>query len=739
MPDKIIGHIHRVTYRNPQNDYCVVKVKLAVEAQKMLFDREIDPDKTITVTGELSMLREDDQVSITGEWKTHSKYGTFLEATQVEVHPPTSLEGLKKFLASPHFKGIGPALAEALVEKFGDELPDVIEKQPAKLRRVKGITEVKADVLKESWANTKRVRAEMIDLQAIGLTANLAQKVISHYSSNAVEIVKNNPYQLAQDIWGVGFNKADDIAQKLGLGNNHPFRVRSGIQFALSNALDDGHVYLPMDDLLNKAQELLKVELLDVRRELEFLLGNGDILVDQRVSPQAVYLKQIAKTESEVSERLTDLSRASIEESRLTVLKDIDLEKAVKDIETDRQISLAPEQRAAIKIALAKPLSVLTGGPGTGKSTAINTLVRIANNYGLRVALTAPTGRAAKRLSEVTGQAATTLHRLLKIKPFEDPTYHAGNPLPFDLVVVDESSMLDLQLTHYLLQALAHGTHLLLVGDADQLPSVQAGNILADLISSEKFPVTALRTIFRQAQGSAIIENAHRIRDGEFPKVLPHPTDFYLFPADDLEQARQEIVSLVTDRIPSQFGYQPLKDIQVLAPLYKTLAGVAQLNNDIQDRLNPNRRGRFEIKFGNQVFRENDRVMQLRNNYDKDVFNGEVGIIQSIQKVDGETRILIRFDDRVVDYEFDELRELTLAYAVSVHKSQGSEYPVVVMPILTSHYIMLQRNLLYTAVTRAKKLVVLVGSKRAIFIALNNDKPQLRYSGLVERLNNLRD
>ncbi len=790
--EKVSGVVHRVTYKNDSNGYAILKIVPSRDSEKKLFDIESDPNQTITVTGNIAMLKKGEEVDFLGEWKNHPKYGTFLDVKQFHVDTPTSIEGLKRFLATDYFKGIGDKTAQTLIEKFGEKLPETIENSPTKLASIKGITKEKAQNIHESWMKAKNIRDEMIALQGIGLSTSTAQKVITAYPGEGVKKIRENPYQLAQDIWGVGFVKADEIARTMGFEVTHPFRIRAGIRFTLYKAIDNGHMYLPYSELVDSAMKILGVNKPQIETQLKEMIDSEELISTPMSNYKAIYLAKYYEVEKELARRLSELSTGETEiaspdadvpkdvssviakqsrsdllwrsndnrdyrvenlrfpprndgqsgdkesapSSRATTWRgDLDLSKDLEEIEKERGFSLDPKQGEAVKMVFNNKVSVLTGGPGTGKSTTIDTIVRIAQKHSLSVALTAPTGRAAKRMEEVSSYPAYTIHRLLRLQPGEIAAYNEDNPLLYDVIIVDEASMLDSFLALHLLKAIKPGAHLLLVGDADQLPSVQAGNVLHDIIESGRFPVISLDVIFRQAKESAIIQNAHKIKNGVFPQLLPHPTDFYLFEIEDLEDVANEIVSLVTDRLPKQFKLDAKKDIQVMAPLYKTKSGVTELNKLIQAQLNPKSHKKNEVKYGFTVFREGDRVMQLRNNYEKDVYNGDVGIIVGIESGDN-IRLLVEFPDKPApkEYKDDQVRELTLAYAVSVHKSQGSEYPAVVMPITTSHYIMLQRNLLYTAVTRAKKLVVLVGSKRAIHIALNNDKPQKRYSGLARQI-----
>ena len=724
------GIVQRITYQNKENGYCVLKIKPTQDSTRQLFDVENDADQLITVTGSLLMLKEGDEVDFLGEFKEHEKYGTFLDVQKFHIHPPSSVAGLEKFLANDHFKGIGPKTAEKLVDKFGEQLPQVIENEPDQLAKIKGITRQKATEIHEAWIKAQSIRDEMIALQGMGLTPLVAQKVITEYAEDAVQKVRENPYQLAQDIWGVGFAKADQIAQEIGFEHDHPYRIQSGLYYTLLSALDDGHMYLPREELVDAAQKILGLNQQEVVAQLDFSIKEGALIeiTDQSDSP--VYIKKYYEYEQELAQLLVKLKECK--EHSLDEVEEKDIDRFLATQEDEQHLQLNSAQLNAIKSVFSNTVTILTGGPGTGKTTTVDTLIRILHEQGATVALAAPTGRAAKRLEELTGYPAQTLHRLLKLKPNEIAGFNQTNPLPYDVVVVDEVSMLDTFLALNLIRAIKPGTHLLLVGDADQLPSVQAGNVLHDLIASNQFRTIKLTEIFRQAQDSAIIRNAHRIQHGQFPELPAHPTDFYLFNHDDIGEVAEQIVELVTSRIPKQFKYDPRNEIQVMAPLYKTKAGVTELNAQLQAKLNPKSNQKNEVKLSFQTLREGDRVMQLRNNYEKEVFNGDIGTVVGIENKDN-IKLTVEFADLGnVEYKNEQVRELTLAYAVSVHKSQGSEYPVVVMPIITSHYIMLQRNLLYTGVTRARKLVILVGTKKAIYIALNNDKPQHRYTGLTQ-------
>jgi len=733
--ETVSGIVARVTYQNSENGYSVMRVEPTSSTQSNLFDKEHDSEERITVTGNLALLKAGDVVDFTGEWTNHAKYGTQFTVDSFHIHSPTTKIGLTKFLASDHFKGIGEKLAQELIDTFGESLPQVIEHDHHKLTAIRGITRQKSEIIKEAWEKAKDTREQNILLQGMGLTPNLTHKVIDMYGAKAAEKITENPYQLAQDVWGVGFKRADEIGKNIGFTHDHAYRISAGISYSLIKALDDGHMFLPFEELTNQAQQILSVDLVKVEGQIQAMLTNGVLVLDRDVSYNAIYLKAFHKAEDELATLLQKLDEPHDDDPFAKVpLKEISglLESAVTDT------ALSSEQAMAVKTALTNPVSILTGGPGTGKSTTLNTLIKILEEVGKSYVLTAPTGRAAKRLAEISDRTSYTVHRLLKLQPGEVAAFNAEDPLKYDIVIVDEVSMLDTFVMKALIAAVKPGSHIFLVGDADQLPSVQAGNVLSDIIHSKRFPVVTLTQVFRQAQESDIIMNAHRIKEGMGPEFKTENTDFYFIEVDTVEDARASIVDLVSNRIPTEFGFNPYEDIQVLAPLYKTPAGVSQLNIDLQQTLNPKKRGKNEIPFGYTMFREGDRVMQLKNNYEKDVFNGDVGIVRDISVFDGSPEVSVSFGSgyqvHTVKYAREELMELTLAYAASVHKSQGSEYPVVVMPMVTSHYIMLQRNLLYTGITRAKNLVMLVGQKKALYMALKNDTPMKRYSGLKKRL-----
>jgi len=747
-PDTLSGSVERVTYYNPENGYSVLRLKPDSPRKIPGLSR----DGLATVVGNLPELSPGEHLLLSGRWITHSRHGLQFQVEICEQTLPATLAGMRRYLGSGLVKGIGPRLAERIVAQFGDRTLDVIESQPERLVEAADIGPKRAGLIARAWQEQKQVKEIMLFLHSHGVSTNLAVKIYKQYGDQALPVVRDDPYRLARDIYGVGFLTADRIARSLGLPADHPTRIEAGLVYALNEMSDDGHVYSPQVMLAERAVQLLQVPAELIQPALQRLAQDERVReetipyvvetprqvetphrsISTHVSEaggvyglQAVYLAPLYYSEVGAAERLRSLARTI--PSRLS-----DLPPAF--ITLDPQLS--PQQAEAIRSALSHPLSVLTGGPGTGKTTALRALIAVVEAAGKRCALASPTGRAAKRLAEATGRPASTIHRLLGFSPGEGFKHNLENPLPVDLLVVDEASMLDQTLAYSLLKAIEAGTHLLLVGDVDQLPSVGAGDVLRDVIASGVAPVARLEVIFRQAAGSQIITNAHRINQGQmplFPKGDTSPgSDFYLFPAETPEDAASWVQQVVCQRIPGKFGLDPRQEIQVLAPMYRGPAGVHALNQALQAALNPPAAHRPEKSLFGQLFRLGDRVMQVQNNYDKDVFNGDIGVVAGLDMVD--QLLSVNFDGRRVDYDWSEADQLVLAYAISVHKGQGSEFPAVVVPVLTSHYLMLQRNLLYTAVTRAKVLCVLVGSRKAIGIAVRNNKVAERFTALDWRL-----
>jgi exodeoxyribonuclease V alpha subunit len=737
--DRISGSVERITYYNPENGYSVIRLQ---PDQRRL--PGIHRDGLATVVGNLPELTPGEHIRLQGQWVNHPKHGAQFQIETCEQVLPATVQGIRRYLGSGLIKGIGPRLAERIVARFGKDTLQVIEGTPERLADVQDIGPKRTRLIARAWQDQKQVKDIMLFLHSYGISTNLAVKIYKQYGDQSLQIVRLDPYRLAQDIYGVGFRTADRIAQSLGLPSDHPSRIEIGITYTLNEMSGEGHVYTPMEVLVGQAAELLEVGNELIPPAIDRLVLSNRVCLDhlppeEAYSPdmiskprqvaentggytlQAVYLTPLYYGEMGVAERLNALNRtipsnlSNIPPSFLRI-----------------DPNLSAEQQDAVRKALSHPVSVLTGGPGTGKTTAIKALITALEEGHKRYALAAPTGRAAKRLSEATGRPASTIHRLLGFSPAEGFKHNLENPLPVDMLVIDEASMLDLILTNTLLKALQPGTHLLLVGDVDQLPSVGAGDVLRDVIRSGVAPVTRLSVIFRQAAGSLIITNAHRINRGEIPVFKQEDTDFFLFAAETAEEAADWVTDVVSQRIPSKFRFRPKEDIQVLAPMYRGPAGVDTLNSRLQAVLNPPTPNKPEKSLFGQVFRLGDKVMQIQNNYDKEVFNGDIGVFTRIDLVDQSLEV--NFEDRRVTYDWSEADQLVLAYAVSVHKAQGSEFPVVVLPLLTAHYVMLQRNLLYTAITRAKKLCVLVGNRRAISIAVRNNKVAQRYSALDWRL-----
>lgn len=723
--DTLSGSLERVTFYNPENGYSVLRLRP---------DHDdipgINRQGLVTVTGNLPELSPGEHLRLHGEWVNHPKHGLQFNVETLEQAIPATVEGLRRYLGSGLLRGIGPKLAERIVDHFGTNTLEVIENHPERLRQVADIGPKRTRLIVAAWEEQKQIKDIMLFLHAHGVTTNLAIKIYKQYGDQALAVVQGDPYQLARDIYGVGFKTADRIAQALGLPADHPTRIEAGLLYLLEHMLDEGHVYAPRTELTNQASELLDVEIHLVPPAIERLAENQSVVLESLlleegggIAPHnAVYLTPYYYAERGVAERLRALAAAL--PSRLS-----DLPPAFTPIDTS---ALSTEQEQAVRTALSHPVSVLTGGPGTGKTTTIQALIAALEAGDKRYALAAPTGRAAKRLSQATDRPASTLHRLLEFSPQEGFTRNVDNPLAIDLLVIDEASMLDLPLANSVLKALQPGTHLLLVGDVDQLPSVGAGDVLRDVIASGVAPLTRLSTIFRQAADSHIIANAHHINQGEMPRFPKASQDFFRFPANTQEEAADWIVDLVTQRIPERFDLHPRDHIQVMAPMYRGPAGVTALNTRLQAALNPPALLKPERALFGQTFRPGDKLMQIKNNYDKGVFNGDIGFLQEISPVDHT--LTVNFEGRPLVYDFSEADQLVLAYAISVHKSQGSEFPAVILPILTHHYIMLQRNLLYTAVTRAEKLCVLVGNPKAIAIAVKNNKVAQRHSALAWRL-----
>ncbi|MDR5694657.1 MAG: ATP-dependent RecD-like DNA helicase [Armatimonadota bacterium] len=716
-PGTLQGTVERITYVNEETGYVVAR--LEVPGRKEL----------VTVVGNLASVSPGETLRLYGRWIIHPRYGKQFQAERYESVVPATLTGIEKYLGSGLIKGIGPIFARRLVEAFGLDTFRVIEEEPHQLLKVEGIGPIRKARIVQSWAEQREIREVMVFLQSHGVSTAYAVKIFKAYGSRAISIVKENPYRLAQDIHGIGFVTADRIAQALGIPKDSPLRVQAGILYVLHELADEGHVYAPYGELMKRCRVALEVDESLLAQAVETLQREGRIIVEEREDgAKAIYLEPLHVAEVNVARRLLALAQTPFPKIS------IDVERAIAWAEQQQGFSFAEAQKEAIRKALTTKVLVITGGPGTGKTTILRAIVAILEKKKLNIALAAPTGRAAKRMSEATGREAKTLHRLLEWSPQEGRFLrNQERPLEVDLVAVDECSMIDILLMNSLLRALPLQAILILVGDADQLPSVGPGTVFRDIIASGAIPVVALREIFRQARESLIVVNAHRVNNGLMP-ILPaegkSPSrDFLFIPKETPEEIFQEILTLVGQRLPREFGLDPLEEVQVLSPMHKGIIGAAQLNQALQNLLNPHGR---DVRRGASPFRVGDKVMQIRNNYEKEVFNGDIGRIVGVDLEDQE--VVVRFEDRTVSYDFTELDELVLAYAISVHKSQGSEYPAVILPLHPSHYVMLQRNLLYTAITRGKRLVVLVGTKKALVLAVKTVRTQKRWSHLEARL-----
>lgn len=728
------GVLERITYANEENGYTVARVAPA---------RGRDSGgELLTVVGALLGAQPGESLRMEGRWGSHPSYGRQFTVENYTTVLPATIQGIRRYLGSGLIKGIGPRIAERIVAHFGVDTLDVIEEDAGRLIEVPGLGPKRTRKIAAAWEEQKAIKEVMVFLQSVEVSTSIAVRIYKKYGDDSIAVVREEPYRLAADVWGIGFLTADRIAQAVGIPHDSPQRVKAGLQYALSQSADQGNCYLPEQRLLADAVKLLQVDTGLLIECLAELAGEEEGVVreslpdpeDPESTVAAVYLVPFHRAELSLAGQLRRLLRAA--EDRLGAFAEVDWTKALEWLAGRTGAELAPEQQAAVRLALTEKVAVLTGGPGCGKSFTVRSVVELARAKKARVVLAAPTGRAAKRLAELTGAEASTVHRLLELKPGGDAAWDRDRPLEADLVVVDEASMLDLLLANKLVKAVPPGAHLLLVGDVDQLPSVGAGEVLRDLLS-EGGPVPSVRLtrIFRQAQQSGVVTNAHRVNSGA-PPITSGMADFFLFPEEDTEEAGRLTVDVVARRIPAKFGLDPRRDVQVLAPMHRGPAGAGALNGLLQQALTPARPDLPEKRFGGRVFRVGDKVTQVRNNYDKGangVFNGTVGVVTALDS-DEQRLTVLTDEDEEVGYDFDELDELAHAYAVTIHRSQGSEYPAVVIPVTTSAWMMLQRNLLYTAITRAKRLVVLVGSRRALGQAVRTVSAGRRCTGLDYRL-----
>jgi len=720
--------LERVTYANEETGYTIARVATDRSGTDLL-----------TVVGSLLGVQPGESLRLLGRWGSHPRYGRQFEVDSFTTVLPATIQGIERYLGSGLIKGIGPKMAARIVGHFGADTLRVIEEQPARLVEVAGLGPKRTAMIGAAWEEQRAIKEVMVFLQGVGVSTSLAVRIYKKYGDASVSVVRNEPYRLAADVWGIGFKTADTIARAVGIPHDSPQRVQAGIQYTLSEAADNGHCYVPEPNLAADAAQILAVSVDLVRACLDELAAAEGVVREPVPNPSsdgatipAVYLVPFHRAETSLAAGLMRLLNSRAD--RMPGFATVDWAKALTWLHTRTGTELASEQEQAVRLALTAKVAVLTGGPGCGKSFTVKSVITLAAAKKATIVLAAPTGRAAKRLTELTGHPAATVHRLLQLRPGGDPTYDRDNPIDADLIVVDEASMLDLILANKLIRAVPAGAHLLLVGDVDQLPSVGAGEVLRDVLAADHIPQVRLTRIFRQAQQSGVVVNAHRINAGQPPVFGEHP-DFYLFPVEEPEATAEAVVDIVARRLPRRFGIRP-RDVQVLTPTHRGPAGAGNLNIVLQQALAPARDGEPERRHGARVFRSGDKVIQIRNNYDKGaagVFNGTVGTVTALSTVDRQ--LTVRTDeDEDIGYDFDELDELQHAYAITVHRSQGSEYPAVVIPLTMAAYTLLQRNLLYTAVTRAKTLVVLVGSRKALAIAVRTAGTGRRHTALTHRL-----
>ncbi|MGY1435870.1 SF1B family DNA helicase RecD2 [Streptomyces reniochalinae] len=732
QPAVLEGVLERITYANEDNGYTVARVDTGRGAGDLL-----------TVVGALLGAQAGESLRMEGRWGSHPQYGRQFHVDNYVTVLPATVQGIRRYLGSGLVKGVGPRIADRIVSHFGVRTLEVIEEDPKKLIDVPGLGPKRTKLIAAAWEEQKAIKEVMVFLQGVGVSTSIAVRIYKSYGDASISVVRGNPYRLAADVWGIGFLTADRIAQSVGIPHDSPERVKAGLRHALSLSSDQGHCFLPEERLISEAVKLLQVDtglVIDCLGELAADEEEGGVVREAVPDPEdperdltAVYLVPFHRAERALAAQLQRLLHTP--EDLLPAFQDVDWEAALGWLASRTGAALAPEQKEAVRLALTSKVAVLTGGPGCGKSFTVRSVVELARAKKARVVLAAPTGRAAKRLAELTGAEASTVHRLLELKPGGDAAFDRERPLQADLVVVDEASMLDLLLANKLIKAVPPGAHLLLVGDVDQLPSVGAGEVLRDLLADGgPVPAVRLKRIFRQAQQSGVVTNAHRINAGSQP-LTQGMSDFFWFVEEDTEAAGALTVDVAARRVPAKFGLAP-REVQVLAPMHRGPAGAGALNGLLQQAITPARPGLPEKRFGGRVFRVGDKVTQIRNNYEKGangVFNGTVGVVTALDT--DEQRLTVRTDeDEEIGYDFDELDELSHAYAVTIHRSQGSEYPAVVIPVTTGAWMMLQRNLLYTAVTRAKRLVVLVGSRRALGQAVRTVSAGRRCTALDHRL-----
>lgn len=744
MNENIIveGIIENIIFHNSDNGYTVFSIETD-------FD---DYDDELICVGYIPDINEGENIKVSGGFVVHPAYGKQLQVSSYEKTIPKTEKGIERYLSSGVIKGIGPKIASKIVKKFGADTLDIMENSPEKLSEIRGISVEKAMGIGEVFHEQAELRRAMLFLQDYGITPVYAMKIYKRFKDNTIQTVKTNPYSLADEIFGIGFKISDSIAEKVGILKDSPYRIKAGIKFILNKAASNGHVYLPSSELVLKTAEILEIDSSMIQNQIRQLHVERQIWQEKSDNGNIVFLNSYYYAESYVAKKLLELSMQDIQ-------TDFDYNKEIDEIEKEQNIKLAENQKMAVKEAMTNGVLVITGGPGTGKTTTINTIINLLQNEGYDIELAAPTGRAAKRMTETTGLNAQTIHRLLGISYMSDDSkrqsfeHDEDNPIESDVIIIDESSMIDILLMHSLMKAVAHGTRLIIVGDADQLPSVGPGNVLKDIINSECIKVVKLTEIFRQARESAIVMNAHRINSGEYPILNEKNKDFFFMKRYSTNELTSTIVQLVSERLPKFINGDSIKDIQVLTPMRKSPLGVISLNNILQSALNPKADHKNEKEFRSIIFREGDKVMQIKNNYNMNwkifengkfidegvgVFNGDEGIITEISN-DSEYIEVVFDDSKKVKYDFSQIDELDLSYAVTIHKSQGSEYRAIVLPVHSGPDMLLSRNLLYTAVTRAKELAVIVGIPETLYRMVDNNREINRYTLLTKRIKDLYD
>ncbi len=686
-------------------------------------------EERITAVGKTPEVYEGQDLVLGGEWTEHRKYGRQFRIEECRVDTPTTEKGVKRYLASDLIKGIGEKYAERIVDRFGEDTLEVIEENPEALLKVKGVGEKKLETIKDSWERQRRIKDVMVSLKAHDISTAYGLKIYEEYGAQASTVVEEDPYRLTREIDGIGFKIADRIARKVGVETEDPKRIKAGLVYTLEKATDNGHIYLPRRKLLERAREILELPPKAIESQLEQMISNDALIgeaEDGVGSAGRIYLPSLYYTEAEVADNLVALSQYG---GGARIGDETRIEELIDSYQIDTGLDYNEEQREAIVAALRDKVTVITGGPGTGKTTIITGVIELMDELGWEFVLAAPTGRAAKRLEETTGREAKTIHRTLGYKPPGEFEYNSENKLSTDAIIVDELSMVDLWLIDHLIQATPEGTNLVLVGDADQLPSVGPGDVMKDIMDSGTVGVQELDRIYRQSRQSDIVTNAHRINEGEFPVIHEGDTDFLFYREDEPGRVADKILHLASEKIPRDWGLNPKEEVQVLSPMYDGAAGVDRLNELLQDELNPGE----DLDFAPKNFRLGDKVMQTRNDYEKGVYNGDIGEIVAADK--SLDQLEVQYPEYgVISYEKDDIKALELAYAITIHKSQGSEYKAVIIPLVNQHYVMLKRNLIYTAVTRSRELVFLVGSRRALGIAINNDQESRRHTTLAKRL-----